>query len=279
MLKSEKVFLLLMTALVVCAPTAFADDTQLVGVIVGRTGEILHISVPQPVSENSVFAVKLISTDEPIAEARVLSCTKERPYIALAKVVRGGIENAVPIGVKAYSAAASVSDPAPEPIVTRRASEPDKFSIQAGAFYPRTQEIRDTVADFWQAYRLNYRFLKARDFEGLLSAEYTKGSGDFLVGETAVRRTMEVVPVTLLGRFKPLRMGGTEFFLGAGGGIYRIRSEERLGAALTSSRADEFGYELVAGMESTRGWTAELRYRDIENTDISGYSLAMGYRF
>lgn len=261
------------------AGMAGAEDGRLSGVIIGRTGEVLHISVPQPLAEGTVMAVKPLEIEDPIAEARVLSCTKERPFLVLAKVVRGGIGTPVPIGVRAYADEEAVAGPdVPKPL-KRSQGDNDRFSLQAGAFRPSTPALQDTVDDYWQAYRLNYSFLKAKGFEALLSAEYTKGSGDFVSETGPVKRTMEIIPVTMLGRIKPVRMGSAHFFIGAGGGIYRIRSREKVGTTLTASSTDEFGYEFAAGLESKRGWTVELRYRDVKDADIKGYSLAIGSRF
>ena len=283
MFQAGKVFSAVAAIAMTCAASASAvgaDEEQLAGMVVGRTGEILHISVHQPVCDGTIFEVKLLEREKPIAEARVLSCTRERPFIALAKVIRGDIQMAVPTGVHAYADVSAVSGPGvPKPMKRQSAGDNDRFSLQAGAFYPRVPLMRDTVADYWQAFRLNYSFLKVEGFETLLSVEYIRGSGEFTSGGATVERTMEVIPLTVLGRFKLARLGSAHLFLGAGAGVCRIRSEERTGAALTSTSTDEFGTELAAGLESRRGWTLELRYRDVENTDIRGYSLALGTRF
>ena len=283
MFQAGKVFSAVAAIAMTCAASASAvgaDEEQLAGMVVGRTGEILHISVHQPVCDGTIFEVRLLEREKPIAEARVLSCTRERPFIALAKVIRGDIQMAVPTGVHAYADVSAVSGPGvPKPMKRHGAGNNDRFSLQAGAFYPRVPLMRDTVADYWQAFRLNYSFLRIEGFETLLSVEYTRGSGEFTSGGATVERTMEVIPLTVLGRFKLARLGSAHLFLGAGAGVCRIRSEERTGAALTSTSTDEFGTELAAGLESRRGWTLELRYRDVENTDIRGYSLALGTRF
>lgn len=256
-----------------------ADNGKITGMIVGRTGEIVHVSVPQPVDEGSIFSVKPVQADPPIAKARVLSCTQERPYIALAKIVQGDIENPVPTGARAYAEDDSVKGPSVPKPMGRSAQGEDRFSMQVGAFYPSTTALRDSVADYWQAYRLNYLLLKARDFEAQLSAEYNKGSGEFPLETGLVKRSREVIPLTFLGRIVPLRMGSTHLFLAAGPGFYKIRSEETTGGITTSGDAEEFGQEYAVGFESRRGWILELRYRDVENTDIQGYSLTMGARF
>ena len=284
MFQAGKVFSAVAAIAAICAVSASAaasgDGDRLAGMVVGRTGEILHISVHQPVCDGTIFEVKLLEREKPIAEARVLSCTRERPFIALAKVVRGDIQTAVPTGVHAYADIDAVGGlDVPKPMKRQSAGDNDRFSLQAGAFYPRVPLMRDTVADYWQAFRLNYSFLRIEGFETLLSVEYTRGSGEFTSGGATVERTMEVIPLTVLGRFKLARLGSAHLFLGAGAGVCRIRSEERTGAALTSTSTDEFGTELAAGLESRRGWTLELRYRDVENTDIRGYSLALGTRF
>jgi len=284
MFRAEKRLPILAAIAMVCAISAFAmaseDEDKLAGMIVGRTGEVLHISVHQPVCEGTIFTVKLLECEEPVAEARVLSCTKERPFIALAKVVRGDIQTVVPTGVRAYADVDAVSGPdVPKPMKHQDTGDTDRFSLQAGAFYPSVPIMRDTVADYWQAFRLNYLLLKIEGFEALLSTEYTRGSGEFRSGGATVERTVEVIPLTVLARIKPVRLGSAHLFLGAGAGIYRIRSQKKIGEALTSKVTEESGVELAAGLESRRGWTLELRYRDVENTDIRGYSLALGTRF
>jgi hypothetical protein len=40
-----------------------------------------------------------------------------------------------------------------------------------------------------------------------------------------------------------------------------------------------FGRELSLGIESARAWVIELRYRDVDDTDIQGYLLTVGSRF
>jgi hypothetical protein len=280
MRKGSKLFCIAATLALITSTALTADDDRVAGVIVGRTGEVLHISVPHPVKEGAVFDVKLLEAEKPIAQARVLSCTNEHPYIALAKVVRADMATTVPTGVKAYTSTGSVGGlDVPKPMNSGRRSDPDRFSIQAGAFYPTVPAVRDSVDEYWESYRLNYSFLKIGAFDTQLSAEYSTGSGDVLSNGQTVERTMEVMPLTVLGRIKALRMGGTSLFLGAGGGIYRIRSEERSPAGVIAGTRDEVGLELAAGLESRNGWTLELRYRDVENSDIRGYSLALGSRF
>lgn len=273
---SVAVILLLLCAMQV---PSTADD-RIAGLVVGRTGEVLHVSMSQPVREGTTLIVKALESEPPIAQATVLSCTHERPYIALAKVVKADMDVPVPTGVRAYATVTTANEQmAPEPMDTGGTADGGRFSIQAGAFYPRTPSLRDTVADYWQAYRINYSLLKVSDLEAVLSAEYLKGSGEFSTPGGTVERAMEVIPVSVLGRVKPFRLGDARLFLGAGGGIYRIRNEERAGDTLTSSEEEEFGFELAAGLESSRGWVIELRYRDVQDTDIEGYSLAIGARF
>lgn len=245
---------------------AVADD-ELSGMVVGRTGEVLHISLPQPVAEGTVISIRPISSEEENT-ARVLSCTEERPYIALAKIVEPGAQIAV--GVKAYAEKPKAAK------AEKSGWNNDRFSIQAGAFYPAKASLRDDVGEYWQAYRLNYSLLRMDHFETLLSAEYAAGNSD---SESAIDKSMEIVPMTLIGRIKPIRMGGMHLFLGAGGGMYHIRQETGSGASFTSSTDDKFGHELTAGLESNQGWVMELRYRNVPDTEIEGYSLTIGGRF
>lgn len=279
MFRASKVFSIIAVVVLLCT-ALYAEEEKLSGVVVGRTGEVLHISVPQPVSEGTVFTVKLLEKGESIAEARVLSCTKERPYIALAKVVSADMANPVPTGVHAYADVNAVSgSDTPKPIKHAEPVNGSRFSIQAGAFTPTSDSLRERAGDYWQAYRLNYSFLRMNKIEGLLSMEYMRGSGEFTSKGVKGTQSVEVIPVTVLGRLKPMRIGSSELFFGAGGGIYRVRSEKTLGGITTSTSEDKLGHEFTAGLESKHGWNLELRYRFIGETDIQGYSLAVGSRF
>lgn len=282
MFLGSKLFLVITAvALIGGAPSVISADDQLTGVVVGRTGEILHISVPQPVHEGALFAVKLLESERPIADARVLTCTQERPFLVLAKVVRGDIGQPVPIGVRAYADSDTLSrNPGvPAPMVRGRPAATERFSIQVGAFYPSEPLLRDTTADLWQAYRLNYSVLSIGGVDTQLSVEYTRGSGSFTEGEQTGTRTMEIIPVTLLGRFRPISLGSAKLFFAAGAGLYEIRSAQKLAGAVTRTRDSEFGHELGVGLESSRGWIMELRHRDILDTDIKGYCFTVGARF
>lgn len=256
-----------------------ASAGKMTGVIVGRTGELLHISVSQPVREGTIFAIKPISTEPAIAEARVVSCTKEAPYIALAKVERGGIESPVPTGSYAYADAGAVSKEAPKPMAESSHRNGSRFSIQTGTFHPDSSSSQSKVSEFWQAYRLNYSLLAVGKFDALLSAEYARAIGDIVSGDQVTRRTTEIIPLTVLGRIHPIRTGGVNLYLGAGGGIYRIRTADRTDGQSISDTIDKFGREYAVGLESRHGWVVELRYRDIQNTDIRGYSLGIGAKF
>ena len=280
MLRSGKVLMIVTAIAFICGVPVggFADSEKLTGMVVGRTGEVLHISVPQPVREGAFFDLKTITTDPPIANARVISCTQERPYIALAKVVQGDMETTIPTGARAYTNVDSVGGAdVPKPMKSASTGNNDRFSIQAGAFYPSSPALRENISEYWQSYRMNYSLLKIKNLDAVLSAEYAKGTGSSSDGQTA--RSMEVIPVTMLGRLKAIRMGGMHLFIGAAGGMYQIRSEERTGVNVTSESSQKPGYELAAGLESKRGWVLELRYRDVGETQLQGYSLALGGRF
>ncbi|MDO8683481.1 MAG: hypothetical protein Q7N50_08375, partial [Armatimonadota bacterium] len=235
---------------------AECDEPQMAGVVTGRTGDILHVSLPQPVRDGTILTVKVYSDWPAASEAKVLSCTKEMPYIALAKVIKADMESPTPICAYAYVNADAVSKPdAPKPLETKRKSRfgsDNRLSLQAGAFYPKTPTLRETNNDVWPAYRLNYSFLKIGGFEGMLSTEYTKGTRDIPTDAGLISRTTEIIPVTLLGKFSPTRMGNTRLFVGGGGGFYRITSEDKLGGSLTSTKSDELGYEFSAGLELNR---------------------------
>jgi hypothetical protein len=282
MRRAGRLSLIISTIALICGTAAAvrADRSTLVAMVVGRTGEVLHIATPQPVREGTIFAIKPFEGEDAIAEAQVLSCTRERPFIALARVIRGDTIFTVPTGVRAYTDASSVDgSDVPALLLPPRSPDKDRFSLQAGAFYPMQSGLRETTSEYWPSYRLNYSFVRMGQFEALLSGEYSKGTGEINLGGDTIRNTMEVIPVTAMARFKTLRMGNAHLFLGAGVGVYRIRSQATIGSDTLSSSRQEFGREMSVGMESTRGWVIELRYRDVEKTDIRGYLLAIGSRF
>ena len=256
------------------------DRSALVAMVIGRTGEVLHIATPQPVREGTIFAIKPFEGEDAIAEAEVLSCTHERPFIALARVIKGDTIISVPTGVRAYADASNVFGPnVPAPMTDGKPVDKNRFSLQVGAFYPRQVAMRLATTDYWQAYRLNYSLLKMGDCEALLSGEYNKCTRAFDLGGEQIRHTIEVVPVTATFRFKSLSLGSAHVYLGAGAGFYGIRSQETIGTQTSSITSQEIGRELSAALESTHGWVVELRYRNVQNTDIEGYSLTMGARF
>ena len=263
------------------APSASND--AVVAMVIGRTGEVLHIATPQPVKVGSIFAIKPFESEDAIAEAEVMSCTHERPYIALARVIRGDTIITVPTGVRAYTDLSSVLltfVPLVLPVIRdTQVQDRNRFSVQVGAFYPSVPAVRDSTASYWQAYRLNYNFVKIGRFEGLIAGEYMKGSKEFDLGGDAIRHTVEVIPVTAMLRFKSLRMGHAHLFLGAGAGLYRIRTQQAVGSDTTEATNQQFGQEYSVGMESTHGWVMELRYRNVPDTDIKGYALTVGSRF
>lgn len=272
---------LLVVALTCGSAVASNADDQLSGLITGKTGELLEINLTQPVMEGAVFRVKPILSEPPIAEARVVSCTKEWPFIALAKVMAADLKTTIPIGSKAFADARYVEGPAaPKPM--KHNSDLDggqRFSMQVGSFYPRLPILRDTVADFWQAYRFNYTVFRLADFDAVISAEYTKGSGEFEKKGAFTTRSMEVVPLTMFGRFKVAHAGSLNLVLGAGAGMCMIRTEETTGSVRTSDSINKFSRELSASLESNKGWALELRYRDVPDTNVQGWSLGLGARF
>ena len=160
-----------------------------------------------------------------------------------------------------------------------KSPDKDRFSLQAGAFYPMQSGLRDTTSEYWPSYRLNYSFVRMGQFEALLSAEYSKGTGEIDLGGDTIEHTLEVIPVTAMARFKALRMGNAHLFLGAGVGVYTIHSKDTIGPDTVSFGRRAFGREMSVGMESTRGWVIELRYRDVDDTDIQGYLFTVGSRF
>jgi len=258
-----------------CPTTANADAGQFTGVVVGRTGEFLQISVPQPVREGAQFAVKLLESERPIADVKVLSCTTERPYVALARVVRMEFDQAIPIGVKAYADTETLELQPPAPPKASKGKSSDRFSLQAGVFYPSEASVRESTQEYWPSYRLNYSMMRLGGLETLLSVEYGKAESDAEDGETST----EIVPVTLLGKIRPLRMGSTRFFVAAGIGMYGIRTTSVVDGVTSKSDDRENGVEYALGVESSHGWIAELRYRDVENTNIKGYAFTLGTRF
>lgn len=268
-------------ALAWMAPVGVWADDVLTGMVIGRTGEVMHVSLPQPVREGCIIKVKPMEREPAIAELRVLSCTKERPYVALAKVVRCDMNAPIATGVHAYADAGAVSGPdVPKPMRGGQGlNNGDRFSIQAGTFRPNSASLRESTTDYWQAYRVNYSLLKVQGFETQLSAEYAKGIGSVASDAGITRHTMEVIPMTVIGKIRPFRMGGMHMFLGAGAGMYQIRTKEDNGSISTSNSQRKFGKEFSAGFEHKRGWVLELRYRDVQDTEIRGYSLAAGGRF
>lgn len=253
------------------SPIAYAVEGQFTGVVIGRVGEFLQISVPQPVPEGVQFGVKLMEDERPIADVKVISCTEERPFVALAKVVRKEFDQTIPIGVRAYADPDTLEATLPRPKGKSGRGSGDRFSLQAGAFYPSEAETRDSTDEYWQSYRLSYSMMRIKGLETVLSIEY--GKTDAHEGDTS--STIEIVPVTILGKIHPLRFGKSSVFVAAGAGVYGIRSTPE--AAARSDRT-EMGLEYALGLE-TGGWVAELRYRDVENTNIKGYSFALGTRF
>jgi len=171
--------LTLLILMLACGCVIAGDtDEQLSGLITGKTGELLEIKLTQPVMDGTIFRIKPVLSEPPIAEARVVSCTKEWPFIALAKIAASDLKTSIPIGSKAFADIRYVeSHVAPKPIKHNlNMDSGQRFSIQIGSFYPRLPILRDTVADFWQAYRFNYTVLRLGDFDAMISAEYTKGS-------------------------------------------------------------------------------------------------------
>lgn len=284
MLRAGKLLFVLLVANMICwMPLgAKADDAKLIGMVVGRTGSVLHIGVPQPVREGTIFEVKPFESEPPIAEARVLSCTQERPFMALAKVVRGDSIMSVPTGVRAYADIGAIEGteaPLPQPIMHTDSPDRDRFSLQAGAFYPSSAVIQSMTSDYWQSYRFAFSFIRMGRFETLLSAEYSKGSGTAFAEGGPVNHSMEIMPITVMERFRPFRLGNAHLFFGAGAGIYNIRTKDTFGADTLTSNQQEFGHEFAVGMESKHGWVIEARYRDIQNTDLKGYLVTIGSRF
>lgn len=274
--------LFISTIALICGTAAAvrADRSTLVAMVVGRTGEVLHIATPQPVREGTIFAIKPFEGEDAIAEAQVLSCTRQRPFIALARVIRGDTIFTVPTGVRAYTDASSADGPdLPRPMPAPKPPDSDRFSLQAGAFYPTQSALRDTTSSYWPSYRLNYSFVRMGQFEALLSGEYSRGSGEINLGGDTIKHTLEVIPVTAMARFKSLRMGNAHLFLGAGLGVYTIHSRDTIGPDTVSFGRRAFGRELSVSLESARAWVIELRYRDVDDTNIQGYLFTVGSRF
>ncbi|HOK53405.1 MAG TPA: hypothetical protein PKV43_02980 [Armatimonadota bacterium] len=279
---NKMIFALLAVAFVMSSACADKPDEQLPGLILGKTGELLEIRLEQPVKEGTLFEVRPLLSEPPVAEARVVSCTKEWPFVALAKVSEADYRQVIPIGAKAYADLSSVHVPyAPPPMYEgKSSSDPMRFSIQFGTFYPRLPKTRINYSDYWQEYRLNYSFLKAHNFEATLSTGYLKGKGDSpAVDGGLVTKSKEVVPLTLLGRFRTAKVGNTCLVLGAGGGVYGMRTRRIMDDVMTSDSTYTYGYEFTAGLESRHGWLLELRYRDVPETEIQGFSLGLGARF
>ncbi len=121
---------------------------------------------------------------------------------------------------------------------------------------------------------INYSMVRMHGLETLLSVEYGRAESE---GPSII--TTEIVPVTLMGRIRPVRFGNTKLFLAAGIGVYGIRTTSEVEGADIESDSTEEGIEYGLGLESGGGWIAELRYRDVENTSIEGYSFSLGMRF
>ena len=255
---------------VVCLASVSQADPA--GMIVGRTGDILHVSVPQPVAEGAILEVTM--PDNATASARVLSCTKEWPYIALAKTGQATHQAAAPV----YAIAPTIVVPALHVNQPSKKGD-DRFSLQAGAFYPLYGQLgTGTYLDYWQSYRMNYSFLKLGKVDAQLSAEYMKGFSSLGSGDNKTARSMQVIPITLMGKVKPFRIGSWQLFIGAGAGFYGMHSQDTLNGVTTETHAGALGHELSAGLEA-KGWILEARYRNVPNTEIRGYSLSLGTRF
>lgn len=282
MLRKSKVLTILAAAVLACTVSAANAAKWMSGEIIGKTGDLLQIKVSEPVKDGTIFQIKSILSDPPLAEAKTMSCTKEWPYIVLAKVMLADPNVYVPMGATAFTETSSVehvSTEAPKKSFIKSTADGDRFSLQVGSFYPRIASVRESTADFWQEYRFNYSFVKLGRLDTMISAQYTKGTGDTKSDLGTINKTLEVVPVTLLGQFRLARMGSTNLVIGGGGGVYRIRSEERIAGVSTKDQSYHFGREFSAGLMSTHGWGVELRYRDVPDTSIQGLSLAFGNRF
>ena len=283
MLRAGKWLFVLISVALVCGAqvSARVQSDKMIGMVVGRTGSVLHIGVPQPVREGTIFEVKLFEGEPPIAEARVISCTRERPFMALAKVIWGDTLVSVPTGVHAYADVDSVEGVDALQLVILQSDDPDRnrFSIQAGAFYPVDAAVRDATSDYWLSYRLSYTFIRAGRFETVLSGEYSKASGQAIVDGYSLDRTIEVIPLTVMGRMKPVTIGKAHLFVGVALGMYNILTSDSAGIGDIKTNTQEFGQELSMGMESSHGWVVELRYRNIQNSDLNGYLFTVGSRF
>jgi len=252
-----------------------AGEDRMTGVIIGRTGEIIHIGVSQPVREGTIFKVMQMESDPPIAEAKVIECSQERPFVATAQVTKGDIVQSIAIGTHAYTKATNVKGPDVPKQLGSGSDGGRRLSLQAGVFQPSSQLVRDTVADRWQSFRLAYSFIRSNNYEFQLSSGFDRGAGSFAGLNGTIKRSVEVIPAVLMGQIKPLGFGGSRLILGAGGGVYRIKTAE---TGLSTSTVDKIGYELCLGSES-HGWTTELRYRNANGANIEGYSFTLGTRF
>ena len=263
------------TAIFGFSTNVMAGEDRLTGVIIGRTGEIIHIGISQPVREGTIFKVMQMESEPPIAEAKVIGCSQERPFVALAEVTKGDIVESIAIGAHAYTNPGNVKGP-DVPKQLSDSGDGSRLSVQAGVFQPKSQLVRDTVSDRWESFRLAYSLIRSKNFEAQLSSGYDKGAGSFASLNGTIERKVEVIPAVLMGRIKPLGVGGSRLILGAGGGIYRIKTSE---TGLSTTTVDKTGYELCVGSESHNGWMTELRYRNAKGTSIEGYSFSLGTKF
>lgn len=275
----------LLSVLAICLflSTGVSASGELVrGLVVDRSDQELWLGLSSPVTKGTVFNVSLMPGGEIIARATSDDSTPDEPYVARARyrlLVPGAF---VPIGAYVESTAVSLPDmdePDGYRSVSTESESADRLSLRLGAFFPSDSQIRDETSGMWPTVQIGYRICDRKRLSAEIALSYFGNNGTFADGDTAGRRNLTAVPLTLDIRFPISRSDRSGWMARAGVGAYSIRDKRTVGDVSTARNVTTFGWQAGFGYVSSRGHSAELYYTDVSSTDFRGAVFSLGTRF
>lgn len=277
------VFAALFLVLAVLLSMPLAAQEPLRGLVVDRGSDALWLGFPSAAQKGMVFNVMLVPGSEVIARAKILEATPDAPYVAKASFTMLDKKAFIPIGAYVEATNVAVADRDKEPgykAVTLGPKGPNPLSLQAGVFFPSSDELSEETDQAWPALQLNYRLCKSESTEVSLGVAHYRKRGTFPFGMVTGLRNLQVIPVTIDVKFRMSEDAKKGWYGKVGAGAF-IANDRRAIPAVSDEtvHSTTIGWQAALGYENKRGRSAQLGYIDARHRDFKGVTFTLGARF
>lgn len=195
------------------------------------------------------------------------------------------MNNRVAAGMAALLAAGVLVGSGSSAWAQDESAKPTKpWRVKVGGFFPTKDAVKDTLGSTWAHFGVSYDFQKTLAEKPITYFAFVDGTNKSKDVSSPLFRTEYSLGYTGIGGgarfFLTPPDQTTQFYAGAGLGVYLFRGETKVnGVRMTDYKDTKFGGKLLGGVQLNQGIFAEADYTLPGESDANGFNLAVGFRF